>query len=61
MAAARTKLYELRSKRVWPGLDDKVLTSWNGLVLAAFAEAGKALRRPDYIRAAEANAELFDH
>ena len=59
LAAARTKLYELRSKRVWPGLDDKVLTSWNGLVLAAFAEAGKALRRPDYIRAAEANADFL--
>jgi uncharacterized protein YyaL (SSP411 family) len=59
MAAARTKLYELRSKRIWPGLDDKVLTSWNGLMLAAFAEAGMAFRRPDYIVAAEANAEFL--
>ena len=59
MAAARTKLYELRSKRIWPGLDDKVLTSWNGLMLAAFAEAGMALRRPDYIVAAESNAEFL--
>jgi uncharacterized protein YyaL (SSP411 family) len=59
MAAARTKLYELRSKRIWPGLDDKILTSWNGLMLAAFAEAGMAFRRPDYIVAAEANAEFL--
>jgi uncharacterized protein YyaL (SSP411 family) len=59
MAGARVKLYELRSGRVWPGLDDKILTSWNGLMLAAFAEAGRALDRPDYIEAAEANADFL--
>ena len=59
MAEARAKLYALRSKRIWPGLDDKVLTSWNGLMLAAFAEAGQSLRRPDYIEAAESNADFL--
>ncbi len=59
MAAARAKLYELRSKRIWPGLDDKVLTSWNGLMLAAFAEAGQTLGRPDYIDAATSNADFL--
>jgi uncharacterized protein YyaL (SSP411 family) len=59
LAAARTELYRLRSQRVWPGLDDKVLTSWNGLMLAAFAEAGQALRRPDYIEAAISNADFL--
>jgi len=59
MTEARAKLYALRSKRIWPGLDDKVLTSWNGLMLAAFAEAGQALRRPDYIEAAESNAAFL--
>jgi uncharacterized protein YyaL (SSP411 family) len=59
MSAARTKLYDLRCKRVWPGLDDKVLTSWNGLMLAALAEAGQALGRPDYIDAAESNADFL--
>ena len=59
LAAARTELYGLRSQRVWPGLDDKVLTSWNGLMLAAFAEAGQALRRPDYIEAAISNADFL--
>ncbi len=59
MAGARVKLYELRSGRVWPGLDDKILTSWNGLMLAAFAEAGRVLDRPDYIEAAEANADFL--
>ena len=57
--SARKTLYETRSKRVWPGLDDKVLTAWNGLMLAAFAEAGGALDRPDYIEAAVANAEFL--
>ena len=59
MAAARTKLYEVRSRRIWPGLDDKVLTSWNGLMLAAFAEAGRAFERPDYLEAARSNAEFL--
>ena len=59
MAAARSALYELRSKRIWPGLDDKVLTSWNGLMLAALAEAGRAFDRPDYMEAARSNADFL--
>lgn len=62
LAASRQKLYEVRSQRVWPGLDDKVLTSWNGLMLAAFAEAARIFPRPDYIEAAQRNAEfLYQH
>ena len=56
VSAARTHLYDAREKRVHPGLDDKVLASWNGLALAAFAEAGRALGRADYIAAAVKNA-----
>jgi uncharacterized protein YyaL (SSP411 family) len=59
LQAARQKLYEIRSKRIWPGLDDKVLTSWNGLMLGAFAEAGVTLRRRDYLEAARRNAEFL--
>ena len=59
ITSARTKLYEIRAKRIWPGLDDKVLTSWNGLMLAAFAEAGRTLGRSDYVDAAVANAEFI--
>jgi hypothetical protein len=58
IAAARKRLYDAREKRVHPGLDDKVLASWNGLALAAFAEAGRALGRADYIAAAVKNAEF---
>jgi uncharacterized protein YyaL (SSP411 family) len=58
IAAARARLYGVRDKRVHPGLDDKVLASWNGLTLAAFAEAGRVLRRADYIAAAVKNAQF---
>jgi uncharacterized protein YyaL (SSP411 family) len=59
MAAARRKLYEVRSNRIWPGLDDKILTAWNGLMLAAFADAAQALGRSDYRDIAVANAEYL--
>jgi uncharacterized protein YyaL (SSP411 family) len=62
LATARQTLYDVRAQRVWPGLDDKVLTAWNGLMLAAFAEAGRALDRPDYTAIAVQNAEfLYNH
>jgi uncharacterized protein YyaL (SSP411 family) len=48
LAEARRALFEAREKRVRPGRDEKVLTSWNGLMLAAFAEAARTLDRDDY-------------
>jgi uncharacterized protein len=48
----RRRLYEARSRRVWPGLDDKRLNSWNALMISALAEAGAVLERPDYLDAA---------
>jgi len=59
VARARAVLYQVREGRVHPGLDDKVLASWNGLVLAALAETGRALDRQDYIDAAVANARFL--
>jgi uncharacterized protein YyaL (SSP411 family) len=53
---ARARLYAARERRVHPGLDDKVLASWNGLALAAFAEAGRVLERGEYLDAAVKNA-----
>ena len=59
VSSARGRLYEARSGRVWPGKDDKVLVSWNGLMLRAFADAGRILDREDYRRAAAANADFL--
>ena len=59
VAGARARLYVARDKRVHPGLDDKVLASWNGLALAAFAEAGRVLGRADYVAAAVKNADFL--
>jgi uncharacterized protein YyaL (SSP411 family) len=55
---ARAALLAARAERVPPGLDDKRLTSWNALAIAALAEAGAVLGRPDYLEAAEACAEF---
>jgi len=59
MAVTRRNLFEAREKRIHPGRDEKVLTSWNGLMLAAFAEAARALDREDYRSAAEHNADFL--
>ncbi|HEV8429669.1 MAG TPA: thioredoxin domain-containing protein [Pyrinomonadaceae bacterium] len=53
------KLFELRETRIKPDRDEKVLTAWNGLMLASFAEAGVILNRPDYTEAARRNAEFI--
>ncbi len=54
----RRKLFEARERRVKPGRDEKVLTAWNGLMLAAFAEAAAVLDRADYRQTAVNNAEF---
>jgi uncharacterized protein len=59
LAGARRKLFEVREQRVHPGRDEKVLTSWNGLMLAAFAEAARALDRDGYRTIAERNADFL--
>jgi uncharacterized protein YyaL (SSP411 family) len=59
VAAARTKLYLAREKRVRPGRDEKILTDWNGLALRAFAEAAAFLNRDDYRKVAESNADFI--
>jgi uncharacterized protein YyaL (SSP411 family) len=58
LAKARRKLFEAREKRAHPDRDEKVLTSWNGLMLAAFAEAARALDRDDGSRALAASYRL---
>ena len=55
----KVALRSVREQRVPPLLDDKVLASWNGLMLRAFAEAGAALGRDDYRDAAVRNAAFL--
>jgi uncharacterized protein YyaL (SSP411 family) len=50
--ALRQRLFEVREQRPKPLLDDKVIAAWNGLALAALAEAGRRLERPDLVAAA---------
>jgi uncharacterized protein YyaL (SSP411 family) len=50
--SARHKLLLLRNKRVWPGRDEKILTSWNALMIRGLAIASRALARPDFADAA---------
>ncbi|HEY8756602.1 MAG TPA: thioredoxin domain-containing protein [Candidatus Dormibacteraeota bacterium] len=55
----RERLLAARQQRPAPARDDKVLTSWNALMLAALAEAGAALARPDYVNAARRCADFL--
>ncbi len=58
LGRARATLLERRSKRPRPHLDDKVLTAWNGLMIAAFARAARVLGEEQYLAAAR-RAALF--
>jgi uncharacterized protein YyaL (SSP411 family) len=55
---ARGKLLAARATRVRPHLDDKVLTDWNGLMIAALAGCGRALDRPDLVARAASSAHF---
>jgi uncharacterized protein YyaL (SSP411 family) len=56
---SRRKLFDIREGRVKPGRDEKILTAWNGLMLASFAEAAAILNRDDYVEIARANARFL--
>jgi uncharacterized protein len=55
---ARPRLFEVREQRVRPATDDKVLAGWNGLAIAALAEAGRAFDEPRYVEGAVAAARF---
>jgi len=52
LQSARAKLLAVRNRRVWPARDEKILTSWNGLAIAAMAAAARVLDREEYLESA---------
>jgi uncharacterized protein len=58
LASAKKKMSDVRAKRIRPHLDDKILASWNGLMLGAFARAYAVLGDEKYLAAAEKNAKF---
>lgn len=59
LRASREKLFAEREKRIKPFRDEKILTAWNGLMLAAFAEAARILQSDDYLSIAKRNADFL--
>ena len=59
LAAAKKKMSDARAKRIRPHLDDKILASWNGLMLGAFARASAVLNDGKYLSAAEKNLRFI--
>ncbi|HEU4929061.1 MAG TPA: thioredoxin domain-containing protein [Candidatus Krumholzibacteria bacterium] len=60
MDAVRERLLEARAQRVRPHLDDKILTDWNGLMIAALARAGRLLEQPELIKRAREAAAFVE-
>jgi hypothetical protein len=56
---ARQKLFDIRNKRIHPHKDDKILTDWNGLMIAALAKGAQAFDEPKYAEAAKRAADFI--
>ena len=52
LGVARCKLLGVRNERVWPGKDEKIIASWNGLMISGMATAARALSRPEFAQSA---------
>ena len=59
LSKARAKLFTVREKRIHPHKDDKILTSWNGLMIAALAKGAQALNEPKYAQTAMSAADFI--
>jgi len=55
----RCKLFSARENRIHPGKDDKILTDWNGLMIAAFARASQIFDEPEYAKAARSASDFI--
>ena len=56
----RRALFEARSRRPRPPVDDKIVTAWNGMMISALARASQALREPRYLERAQATAKFLE-
>src|SRR3989338_5344081 len=61
LGKARAKLFTVREKRIRPHKDDKILTSWNGLMITAMAKGAQALNEPKYAQAAVRAADFISN
>jgi len=59
ITSARNRLFEVRERRVHPYKDDKILTDWNGLMVAALAQGAQVLGEPEYVGAAKSAADFI--
>jgi uncharacterized protein len=59
MRRVRPRMYAARQRRIPPGLDDKIITAWNGMMISAMAEAARVLDRADYLAAAKKAADFL--
>ena len=59
IARLRPAIYAARLQRVPPGLDDKIITAWNGMMISAMAEAGRVLGEARYTEAARKAADFY--
>lgn len=57
----RQKLFAYREQRIHPGKDDKILTSWNGLMIAAMSKGFRVLNKDEYVNAAKKAADFILH
>jgi uncharacterized protein YyaL (SSP411 family) len=60
LTAGRKALFEARSHRPQPPLDDKIVTAWNGMMISALARASQALDEPRYLESAQATAKFLE-
>ena len=59
LEAARKRLFEVRQSRIRPGRDEKVLVSWNGLMIGGLARAGQVMARPEWVEAAQRSVDFI--
>jgi uncharacterized protein YyaL (SSP411 family) len=60
LTAGRRALFEARSRRPRPPLDDKIVTAWNGMMISALARASQALEEPRYLERAQSTAKFLE-